>query len=659
VVSKDVRDLCIFSPHSLIRDPPFSRIDLVSCRNLLIYFGPVVQNQVIPTFHYSLRPGGYLFLGMSENVSQFPDLFDPIDKKHRIFRSREDAVRRIRLPHNITDGHLSPSGTIRSSGNALGGVGALQHNFEAQILERHAPPHVVVNSEGEVVYFSSRTGRYLESPAGAPTRNLVSLAKKGLRLDISVAFREALEKNTSATRRGLVPEEETGDFLSVSITVEPVWSQNRDDRLYLVLFEAQGAVPGGNKVEGGTSQAQDAALRLEHEQRELKDRLQSTIEEYETALEELKSSNEELVSVNEELQSTNEELEASKEELQSMNEELHTVNNELSLKIDALDTANNDLRNLFESTQIATVFLDHRLTIRSFTPAIAGIFRILPTDRGRPISDLASGLDTSELRKNIEAVLAGGTAVESEIGDESTSSRYLVKINAYRSPGGRIDGVVVTFVDVTKLARAEAEQQILIDELHHRTRNLLTMVQSLIAQTMKNSRSMEEFQQKLEGRLSALSRVQGLLSSPASEVITVERLLKMELEAYEAKIESERVSLEGPAVVLSDELVKMLALALHELVTNAVKYGALHSPRGQLAVRWKVKKLNGSENLVLDWLETGIDLKADKQNRGTQGFGHYLIRKALPHQFGAVTVYEFLKDSLHCSIDVPLGEKRK
>jgi two-component system CheB/CheR fusion protein len=659
VLSKEVRDLCIFSPHSLIRDPPFSRIDLVSCRNLLIYFGAAVQNQVIPIFYYSLRPGGYLFLGTAENVSQFNDLFVPLDKKHRIFRSREDAGRRIRLPLSLATGKLMANpDASRSPARQAPSYATMQHAVEGQVIERYAPPHVVTNREGDIVFFSSRTGRYLETPAGIPTRNLLNLARKGIRLDIRAAFREAVERNTPVTRRSIL-ETDSDKFQSVNLTVEPLRPYGQEEPVFLVLFEDEGDASDSvhtAEVNGG---APARSLQLEQELREVKDRLQSTIEEYETSLEELKASNEELVSVNEELQSTNEELEASKEELQSMNEELHTVNLELTGKIDALDLANSDLHNLFESTQIATVFLDRNLTIRSFTPAMAKIFNIRPTDRGRPITDLASRLDTAVIHKDIQDVLASGNLKEREIRDDNLGTHYLVRINAYRSPAGQIEGVVATFVDVTRLKAAEARQNILIRELHHRTRNLLAIVQSLASQTLRSSKSLADFKDVFEGRLSALSRVQSLLSAADEDRIPLETLLKEEFDAFESAEKAGHLTLSGPPVSLPSGVLRTLALAVHELLTNAVKHGALASDDGRIRVEWKPYKQDDASWLRLEWVETGVDQEHCKLASGHEGFGRYLLEKALPQQFGAQTTHSFENGALHCVINIPLGEEEE
>jgi len=235
VLTKEVRDLCIFSPHSVIRDTPFSRIDLVSCRNLLIYFGPDVQNQVIPTFHYSLRPGGYLFLGTSENVSQFGDMFVPIDKKMRIFRSRDHAGQPLRVPFIPTNVTANSASEFRTHKSGLGTV-ALRQSAESQVLERFAPPHVVVTSEGDVVHYSAKIGKYLEPAAGAPTRQLVTMARKGLRLDLRTAFREAVETNRTVVRERLSVEADDGRIQMVTLTVEPLRGQNGEETLFLVLF---------------------------------------------------------------------------------------------------------------------------------------------------------------------------------------------------------------------------------------------------------------------------------------------------------------------------------------------------------------------------------------------------------------------------------------
>src|SRR5262245_55596297 len=356
VINKAIRDICVFSSHSVVRDPPFSRMDLISCRNLLIYLNSEVQGHVIPIFHYALKPQGYLFLGTSENITQHGDLFTAVDKRNRVFQRREDGAVMPHLPVLLRRHGVAGGG----SGETRGPTGrSLHQSVETRVLERYAPAHVVVTREGDVINYSAGTGKYLEPPPGRPSRALMAMARKGLRLPLRSALHEAVEGQRTAVRDNV--ELEGGDRSEfVRIMVEPLHDQDNES-LYLVVFSdlRAPAPPEEHPAKQRKGKARDGNLeQLERELRETRERLQSMAEEYETAIEELKSSNEEMVSVNEELQSTNEELETSKEELQSVNEELQTVNHELTVKIDELDRANSDLKNLYESTEIATIFLD-------------------------------------------------------------------------------------------------------------------------------------------------------------------------------------------------------------------------------------------------------------------------------------------------------------
>ncbi|TYM00141.1 chemotaxis protein CheR [Bradyrhizobium rifense] len=647
VVSKDVRELCIFSPHSVVRDPPFSRIDLVSCRNLLIYFGADVQNQVIPTFHYALRPDGYLFLGSAENVSQFAELFIPIEKKHRIFRRRSDVASNIRLPILINTLKPGQLGELVPRRPPLSGL-LLRQSVDEYVLDRFSPAHVVTNRDGDVIYYSSKTGKYLEAPPGAPTRQLLTLARRGLRLDLRTAFREAVETGRAASREGVALESDAGGVQIVDILVDP-FGDSGNEPLYMIVFLDQGPVLSREEaLMRANSAHQGVALHVERELRETRDRLQSMIEEYETALEELKSSNEELVSVNEEMQSTNEELEASKEELQSVNEELHTVNAELSTKVDALDRANSDLQNLFESTDVATVFLDRALTIRSFTPTVAGIFNILPGDRGRPITDLSSRLNLAGLAGEIRCVLDSGEALERRVQTEDGATHYLVRLSPYRDGIQKIEGVVIAFVDITTITVAEARQNVLIAELQHRTRNLLTVVQSISRRTIGKGEALDAF----SARLASLGRVQSLVSGGSADKIDLGDLIRFEIEAIGAT-ESGKVQVKGPPIALNFELLQTLGLALHELTTNALKYGALKYPDGALAISWDVRYDAGRQPmLALDWKETGVPISRAPPRKG---FGRELIERALVASLQASTKMTFGSDGLSCHIELPLG----
>jgi len=648
VVAKEVRDLCIFSPHSVIRDPPFSRIDLVSCRNLLIYFGPKVQNQVLPVFHYALRADGYLFLGTAENIGPHGDLFVPVEKQQRIFRRRPDSGAHARLPVAMSGIRAGAGPVVPSHKPTLGGL-ALRQAVESQVLERFAPAFVLVTREGEVTYYSARTGKYLEPAAGVPTRQILTMARRGLRLDLRTALREAVETGVRAVREGIAVEGEDGRVQPVRLTVEPLREADRDEPLFVVLFDDEGPALSREDAIARVRQPDGAAAQLEAELRDTRERLQSLIEEYETALEELKSSNEELVSVNEELQSTNEELEASKEELQSVNEELHTVNGELSGKVEQLDRANADLQNLFDSTDVATVFLDRKLVIRSFTPAVAAVFNILPGDRGRPITDLAARFSLPGLAEDLSAVLAGDAPLERRVRHPDGTAHYLVRILPYREAGAGIRGVVLSFVDVTGLTQAEDQQRVLIGELHHRTRNLLTVVQAIATLTLGKGGSLQGFMD----RLGALGRAQGLLSRSAVDELDLGEVVRMELQAHPAQ--DGRVVVSGPPVMLGAAIVQALALALHELATNATKYGALGQEDGHLAVHWRVEAdAPGGARAVLEWQESGVRMPDGPLGRG---YGRQLIERALAYSTGASAELRFGTDGVSCRIELPLGRR--
>ena len=650
VVSKEVRDLCVFSPHSVIRDPPFSRMDLVSCRNLLIYFGGDVQSQVIPTFHYALRPDGYLFLGSAENVSQFDDLFLPLEKKHRIFRRRSDVTAPLRLPllTAATRPGATPDLTVKRQ--QLGAPG-LRQIAENHVLERFAPPHVLVDQGGQVVYFSARTGKYFEAPAGAPTRQIMTMARRGLRVDLRTLFREAVERGQTVTREGVAVEAEDGRVQILTVTIELLADRNGSEPLYLILFDDQGPVLSREDAQHRPPNSMDAAAaQIERELRETRDRLQSIIEEYETALEELKSSNEELVSVNEEMQSTNEELEASKEELQSVNEELHTVNAELNSKVEALDQANNDLQNLFESTEVATVFLDSNLVIRSFTPAVARIFNILASDRGRPITDLSSRFSLPGLAEDIKQVFASQEPTERRVSDDQQGAYYLLRLAPYRHGELGVSGVVVTFIDVSELIHADSRQQLLIAELQHRTRNLLAIVQSIARQTMREDQALEAFQ----FRMAALGRVQSLLGRDGNDEVDIGDIVRLELESLSAPAKG-KITATGEPVTLGLEHVQTFGLVLHELTANAVRHGALRPGPGRLDISWRLDSTKPAKTmLLLEWCETG---SPEPPNTTREGFGRRLIEQALAHTLRAETQFTYRQDGVHCHIAIPIARR--
>ncbi len=450
-VKKELREMCLFSVHSLVKDPPFSRLDLISCRNVLIYLGPELQQKLMRLFHYALRPSGYLFLGPSETLTGQSALFRTLDKKHRLFQ-KKDTVSRQLVEFPLSDVRRPPQRqeeeSERTRTAAARNIGALA---ERTILDYYAPACVVTNEQGEVVYFSGRTGRYLEPPSGTPNVNVINMARAGLRLPLRTALQQAVTTHQRVVREQ-IPVQTNGDVQPITLVVQPMTEHVDDSSLYLIIFQDVGPAEHHRRTprrDAPPFGPEDAHLRsLEHELQVTRERLQTTIEELETT-------NEELGSANEEFQSTNEELETSKEELQSLNEELETVNAELRRKVDDLDRTNSDLQNLFDSTQVATIFLDRELRIRNFTPAASTLFPLLPGDVGRPFTDLAQRFVGSDLISDARDTLSTLSRHERTLHTVDADADYLMRIIPYRTIDHVIDGVVLTFVDVTDLKHAE------------------------------------------------------------------------------------------------------------------------------------------------------------------------------------------------------------
>jgi two-component system, chemotaxis family, CheB/CheR fusion protein len=646
-VNKELRDMSIFSPQSIIRDPPFSRIDLISCRNLLIYLGSEFQSHVIPLFHFGLRERGFLFLGTSENVTQHGDLFTPIDKKHRIFQRRDHPAAPVRFPFFLP--HMSGFATVREQRHEPSTAAAnLRRTVESRVVERFAPAHVVVNSEGDILHFSPRTGKYLEPATGLPNRQLLAMARRGLRLDLLEALRQAVELRTIVTREHLEVEmDDRKQF--VDITIEPFGAH--DDPLFLVLFNDIGrpVAPARSEQASRDDTVTDYSKQLEHELHDTRERLQSTIEEYETAVEELKSSNEELQSINEELQSTNEELETSKEELQSVNEELNTVNAELNSKVDEVDRAHSDLRNLFDSTQIATIFLDKNLCIRFFTPAATSLFNLISSDRGRPLTDIASSLADCDLRRDVETVFERGEPIERNVRRSGGKAEYLMRVLPYHGQNRVIDGVIVTFVEITKLVQAEAQQRTLVEELNHRVRNMLTVVNAIAKQTLSQTCSPQEFAKAFDGRIQAMAASYSLVSRENWNEVSLRELIMEQVKPHQVG-PGERIEISGPELQVKPTAALVLGLVGHELTTNATKYGSLSRPSGRVSISWAIE-YGSIPLLVLQWTETGGP-PARKPIRN--GFGTTLIERELRQTLGGSAQFRYNETGFGATLSIPL-----
>jgi two-component system CheB/CheR fusion protein len=457
-VRRELRETVLFANHNLIKDPPFSHLDLISCRNLLIYLGRGAQERVMDVLHFALRPGGYLFLGASETVTGAGDLFSTVDKDHHIFQCRAVGTR-----HTLSFTGHSPASRLAerartASGDDLGGQDRLTAlEMHRRMLEHYGPPSALVDEEYRIVHLSERAGRYLHHPAGEPSLNLLELVRPELRLDLMTALHQAVQKRATVEARGLRVRVDDRSH-TVTVVVRPSLRDDDPMRgLLLVLFEETFDAPDGVAPDAPTP-VDAAAGHLEEELARVRAHLRATVEQYELQHEELRASNEELQAINEELRSTAEELETSKEELQSVNEELTTVNQELKVKIDELGNANSDFRNLINSTDIGTIFLDRGLRIKLSTPRARDLFNLIPSDAGRPLDDITNRLVTDDLAGTVERVMQTLHSVEREVATRD-GHRFVMRIFPYRTLEDHIDGVVITFVDITERKRAEDRWQ--------------------------------------------------------------------------------------------------------------------------------------------------------------------------------------------------------
>ena len=454
-VRKRVRETILFASHNILRDPPFSNIDLVSCRNLLIYLNRGTQERVLEVFHFGLRPGGFLFLGSAESADLLPDYFSPFDKKLRVYQRTALASTLPHFPPVPALGRWEP----RPAPDAEA-VGVKAYRFaelHRALLEEYAPPSVLVNEAHDVVHVSEDAGRYLRVGGGEPTRNLLTLVHPDLRLDVRAALYAAVKGDAGQSSRA-VKVGLDGGTRRVRVRVRPAARDNLRATYLLVIFEEEqeGAAEGAGGAGGGAAGEadRDVIATLEAELNQTRSVLRATVEQYETQTEELRASNEELQSLNEELRSATEELETSKEELQSVNEELHTVNAELKDRVAELERAEADLSNLFAATEIGTVFLDRELNITRYTPHFAELFNVIPADAGRPLAHLTHRLDYDGLPQDAARVLGRLSTVEREA--RSAEGRwYAARVLPYRTDAGRVAGVVITFTDITDRKLAE------------------------------------------------------------------------------------------------------------------------------------------------------------------------------------------------------------
>jgi len=452
-IVKPVREMCIFAKQNVAKDPPFSNLDLISCRNLLIYLGPVLQKRVIPTLHYALKPDGYVMLGESESLGTFSEYFLPVDKKSKIFQKKKSTTRLISnfggLDYGIRRHEESQAvHTPRP-------VFAVEQEVDHLLMNRFVPASIVVNDEMDIVYFRGKTGPFLEPAAGHPTFSLSKMAREGLLVDLRAAINRAKRENTTVRRDGVRVQSE-GQAREVNLEVTPLRGPGPAERFYVIVFQdpVSGAAPSREK---NASNARDRVSRetaqLKRELAQLREQFQQLLEEHETTTEEFKSANEEVLSANEELQSTNEELETAKEELQSTNEELTTLNEELQNRNAELTAANNDLLNLLGNVTLPVVIVDQDLRIRRFTPPAQKLLNLLPGDVGRRLSEIRPNLNEDDLGKFAREAIENVVSTEKELQENDSGVWYQMRVRPYKTWDSKIDGAVISFENIDGFKR--------------------------------------------------------------------------------------------------------------------------------------------------------------------------------------------------------------
>lgn len=482
-ICKEIRETVIFAPQNVIKDPPFTKLDMISCRNLLIYLNSDLQKRLLPMFHYALKSDGLLFLGPSEGVGMFTDLFESVDKRWKVFRRKGSAtpIRAVsEMPAEIPT-HTSSTRVEAAAFPAIRET-HLATMIEKLLLDRFAPTSVVVSNRGDIVFIHGRTGMFLEPSQGQPRANIVEMAREGLQFELAAALRTCAADGTTVQAED-IRVKTNGEYSLVNLTVSQLSDSDRLKDLLLVTLQlASASLPPEEMPNTGSPHRAvdgDRIARLERELQMMRAAHQSTLVDLETSNEDLKSANEEMQSTNEELQSTNEELETSKEEMQSLNEELITVNAELHSKVEELSQTNNDMQNLLNSTDIATVFLDADLNIKRFTVQAQSLVTLRPTDVGRPITELASNLMFDGLAELCREVLRTLIPVQREVATID-SNWYLMRILPYRTTENVISGLVITFVNIRQLkeARQAEEARVFFETIFDTVREPLVVLDS-------------------------------------------------------------------------------------------------------------------------------------------------------------------------------------
>lgn len=501
-IHRDIREQIIFASQSVIKDPPFTRIDLLSCRNLLIYLGSQLQKKLLPLFHYSLNPNGLLFLGASESVGGFSDLFECLDKKYKIHRRKEiELINRGKMKFPITQPGLESGKIQRIERKKPMIKNETQYPLEQLLLEHCLPSCIITDKTGEVIYIHGSIGHLFEPASGVASLNIIDMARPGLETKLSYAIREVNAENSPLVYRNVIITDPT--FFQFNLIVKWVQSSESGQEFILISFEEASNDDTALQMEQSTMLQHDPrVIELERELKYTKENLQSTIEE-------LKSTNEEFQSTNEELQSTNEELETSKEELV-------TVNAELESRIEELSCTNDDIKNLLDSTHIATIFLDNHFHIKRYTPKAVEIIRLIPTDIGRSIFDIVHNLQNNYFFNFIEDVIHTGKSVEQEI--ESTNERcYYMRITPYNTMKGHQEGVVLTFEDITEVKRHRDELESLVQKRTLEIKEATEKLKNESEQRIQTEKELRQHQEK-QAHMNHLSTIGEIATSIAHEI---------------------------------------------------------------------------------------------------------------------------------------------
>ncbi|WP_210486072.1 CheR family methyltransferase [Rufibacter aurantiacus] len=459
IVKKELRETVVFAVHDINRDAPFTKLDLLTCRNILIYLSSELQKKLISIFHYSLNPGGLLFLGSSETLSGFPDMFTALDTKWKISRRDEASIPLARLVEfpftyktiETVKSQTEPQAAVKRE-TGLGQV------VQRLMLNHFAPPTLIVNSAGDIFYIHGRTGKYLEPAQGQATLNIFDMAREGLTFELNNLVNRASMLKETARAENIQIKTDHG-VQHIKLTVTPLEEPDQLRGLIMVVLEDMPKPKSRRSRKESSEEASGKDARIAELEKELvytKQRLQTTLEEMNSSLEELKSTNEELQSANEELQSTNEEFMTNKEEMQSLNEELMTINLQYQTKTEELTNSNNDMKNLLDSTEIATIFLDNELRIRNFTPQVTHIFKLIRSDVGRPITHIASNLKYQHIDDDVREVLDRLQSKEVHLQTLDHQHWYSMRVLPYRTADNFIDGAVVTFTNITSYKQLEA-----------------------------------------------------------------------------------------------------------------------------------------------------------------------------------------------------------